>query len=45
MIILLVLLSMSHTGLTAIAGYEEAEKNLLTKLGKICTTVISNSIQ
>jgi len=35
MIILLLLLAMLHTGLAAITGYEEVEKNLLTKLGKI----------
>jgi len=34
MIILLILLATLHTGLAAIAGYEELEKNLITKLGK-----------
>jgi len=35
MVILLILLAMLHTGLAAIAGYEEMENNLITKLGKI----------
>ncbi|KAF0751023.1 protein decapentaplegic-like, partial [Aphis craccivora] len=33
MIILLMLLAMLHTGLAAITGFEEIEKNLITKLG------------
>ncbi|CAH1731474.1 unnamed protein product [Aphis gossypii] len=45
MIILLVLLSMSHTGLTAIAGYEEAEKNLLTKLGLKRRPVVDENLK
>jgi len=35
MINLLILLAMLNTGLAAIAGYEEVENNLITKLGKI----------
>jgi len=37
MFTLLLLLAMLHTGLSAISGYEEVEKNVLVKLGKIYT--------
>lgn len=35
MIVILLLLAVLHTGLAAIAGYEEVENSFLTKLGKM----------
>ncbi|XP_060864899.1 protein decapentaplegic-like [Metopolophium dirhodum] len=45
MIILLILLAMLHTGLAAIAGYEEMENNLITKLGLSRRPVVEKNMK
>jgi len=40
MITLILLLAILHTGLSVKSGYEEVEKNLLKKLGKMYTNYI-----
>ncbi|XP_060842743.1 protein decapentaplegic-like [Rhopalosiphum padi] len=45
MIILLMLLAMLHTGLAAIAGYEEVENNLITKLGLTRRPVVEKNMK
>ncbi|XP_022167435.1 protein decapentaplegic-like [Myzus persicae] len=45
MIILLILLAMLHTGRAAIAGYEEVEQNLITKLGLTRRPVVDKNMK
>ncbi|XP_025200960.1 protein decapentaplegic-like [Melanaphis sacchari] len=45
MVILLMLLAMLHTGLAAITGYEEVEKNLITKLGLTRRPVVEKNME
>ncbi|CAH1710548.1 unnamed protein product [Aphis gossypii] len=45
MIILLMLLAVLHTGLAAITGFEEIEKNLITKLGLSRRPVVEKNMK